>query len=646
MKKLLFSLAGTVLTLTLIAQESSPQNTKNAYACEELTELSVPELLSRWKMANNNGTAADFAKFCASLGMTIRPVDMHGEECYDINQGRAWYFVDPSTLQLYLDVDNLGFISSDEIMDDPFVLLRKHSRDIQTGWNKLASLNIINGTLGDELESEEPASLPNLPIKKDSLPNLSLKASYNDSVCGFVLNIDPNESNKLCWQIASDSTFDQIHLDVQQEPSSTIDLTELEKTFLNPDETYYFRAKCEGSDAWSLPLNFMVEKPSAISSFEFRPLGLFLYEISWETPEEDKDIEYYVFGSNALDFLPSIYEQDQVNALLKGETVESEVSNNLVSITTSNSIVVDASKAYYRIIAKKNGKFSNPSHIIRVYDHAIEQHRTILQIVEESQDSLLCKRIEIPTIVPIKGWFPYNPLVPIDVWNFTKPFFLPHNHPLKAKLDRMFSEKRVIQSPETFKRAGFKRNRVGKWSRIMASNNPRLEGIYVKCFSDMEPYIVDWDELSNRIIGAKGIKACIEKHGYQKIFKVPRKWLYPLPENPSPPNTPEFHRKNYVLIADDVRRVGHTSNDKKYKKSMTKKMLDALYTVIKEEGLCDSVYNFNVPFCKDGKMAFIDTEWHHCSRPTNYQRMSKYFSPEMQEYWHFLIENDGPVSGN
>lgn len=239
--------------------------------------------------------------------------------------------------------------------------------------------------------------------------------------------------------------------------------------------------------------------------------------------------------------------------------------------------------------------------------------------------------------------FPYNPYVPVEIWDYVKPYFLPQDHPIRERLDKIFSKKRVMLNPETFKKAGFKRNHVGTHSRIMASTHPNLVGYYVKGFSDLELNILDWKKLVHRIVGARSIQACITNHKYQKHYKVPKKWLYPLPVEPSPPNSTTYHRKNFVLIAEDVRSVGHDKNNKLYKTKMTPEILDQLYVILKEENLWDSIFNFNVPWCKDGKLAFLDTEHHHSeNRTVNFSRMKHYFSKDMQVYWQKLIDEGGP----
>lgn len=229
------------------------------------------------------------------------------------------------------------------------------------------------------------------------------------------------------------------------------------------------------------------------------------------------------------------------------------------------------------------------------------------------------------------------------VWEYVQPYLLPANHPIKSKLDRMFSASRVILTPETFKKAGFSRYKQGRFSRIMASPNPKLPGYFIKAFPDCELNIKeDWRKLTHRIIGSQAIRECIVKHGYQKMFKVPTKWLYPLPDEPSPPRSSKYVRKSFILVAEQVKAYDHEENEKHYHKKMDRKRMDAFYTLLQEVGLSDSVFAFNVPFCRDdGKMAFIDTEYHH-RWPVPLHKVCRYLSSESEKYWRKLIASGGP----
>lgn len=482
---------------------------------------------------------------------------------------------------------------------------------------------------------------------------------------------------KIWWQISSDPQFHLIPANFEQveDFSPVITIPSITETFFNANESYYFRIKgCSNGlwGEWSEPFTFTIRKPEPATAIEFNKLKEGQYEISWEASADVTD--YLVFGSNLLDFIPSIYWDTQINALVDGEVIDAESIENLVAITTDPKLIVDGSLAYYRIVARHLGQLSVPSKIIHVYDHNLPQSRTVLQIAEINDHYKIVQRTGFPesyawtqmqepfplpiqknvhhffrscSSVPTRTAntlraYTVSPHVSPTIWEIVKPYLLPENHPIKSKLDRMFSRNRVTLTPSTFKKAGFKRNRVGRWSRIMASNHPHLLGYFIKAFADTELSVKeDWKKFIHRIEGAKAIRDCIVNHGYQSKFKVPNKWIYPLPVEPSPPKANYYLRKNFILVAEDMKIWDHKSNEDRYYKKMNKPLLDAMYTIFQEVGLFDSVFAFNVPFCKDGKIAFIDTEYHH-KWPVPFHKMSRYLSPEMEKYWNKLIREGGP----
>jgi hypothetical protein len=498
----------------------------------------------------------------------------------------------------------------------------------------------------------------------------------------FQLSATGENPEKIWWQISPEKNFNFVptNFDSPQAWTPVITLPLLSETLLNPDQTYYFRIKSYQNkqwSEWSSAFAFKVHKPDAVLEVNFEKIDDKHFEINWERyAEENPDITYLVFGSNALDFIPSIYEKNQINALVNGEVLESEFEKNLVAITTEPKLIVNGHLAYYRILAQQNGKISNPSALVHVYDDQLIQPRHVLQAVNgETKRQLIpssypWNQVALPLIgmpapnlerdiLKTKNLFeaqtattahgtavPYevNPYVSAEIWERVRPYFLPENHPIRPKMDRLFRKHRVIQTPEDFKKAGFKRFHPGHWSRVMASAHPELQGYFIKAFADTELRIKnDWLKWLHRIEGAESIRACINRHHYRSLMKVPHKWIYPLPIHPSPPENSRYLRKNFILVAEDMRIEEHSKNNKLYRKKMTPKLMEAVYTVYQEEGLYDSVYPFNVPFCKDGKLAFIDTEFHH-RWPVPFHKLTSHFSSELRNYWTQLTHNGGAIA--
>lgn len=485
-------------------------------------------------------------------------------------------------------------------------------------------------------------------------------------------------NEKIWWQISitPDFSFIPPNFEEIQNHSDHLVLPILTDTFFNADDTYYFRVKgySEGRwTDWSETFPFLVLKPDPIADVELDKLDDGQFQLSWEG-DTDSDTEFLVFGSNSLDFIPSIYSTCTLQAVANGEVIAIEKGSNLQVVTRETKCIVDGSLAYYRIIVRKHGQLSVPSHLIYVYDNDLDQHRDVLQVVEMSDEREVAKRILIPTTYSKTGLRDLLPLpthpkptlsnlanmiarqaevaatptyvrtkyVTPEIWAKVRPYLLPENHPVKPKLDRLFSRSRVTLTNKTFKEAGFKRNRIGRFSRVMASSNPELPGVFIKAFADTELYVtIDWYKWIHRIEGSKAVRACLHSHNYQHKFKVPHKWIYPLPADPSPPNSEKYLRKNFILVAEDMQIYEHEKNNDLYKKKITTEQLDALYTILQEVGLWDSCYAFNIPFSKDGKLAVVDTEYFH-KWPVPFEKFTKYFSKSKAKYWEKLIKQGGP----
>lgn len=487
---------------------------------------------------------------------------------------------------------------------------------------------------------------------------------------------------QLWWQIGLDDQFNFVASSLDQvEPfTNAIRLTTMSETFLNPDTTFYFRVKgCTNGEwcEWSETFAFKVLKPNGVQEVNFEEHKDGGYELNWQRYADKKDasIEYLIFGSNSLDFIPSIYFDKQINAFINGEIAEQELNDNLIGITHEHTFRVDGSLAYYRIIVRKDGQISVPSKLIRIYDYGLVQPRNVLQFVPD--DLSLIKRVLIPsnyewsdcalpsisaskrykcklnelqyvlqTAKSIKeNKFEYEyPDVPNEVWDDVTPYLLPENHPAWSKLNRIFCKTRATQSPEHFKKAGFRRWRPGRFSRVCASAHHSFPQYFIKAYCDAEVGIIyDWTKWIHRIHGAETIRECIKKNELQSNFKVPQKWIYPLPKKPAPPKGNRFVRKNFVLVCENMRIEEHEKNEKLYKTKISRKLMDGLYIILQECGLYDSVYVFNMPFCKDGRIAIIDTEYHH-RWPIPFDKLTAKFPKKLQNYWKRITFKGGKIS--
>lgn len=525
----------------------------------------------------------------------------------------------------------------------------------------------------------------NEALEQNSLPKVHVS---NETHCFdfvspyFKLESTPNNGEKIWWQIGLDPQFTLVPSGFEQVEtfSSMVTLPIISETFFSPGNHYYFRAKILSNgqwSEWSAAYKFKVNKPAAVEEVLFEAIDDNEYELNWERYAEKKDesLEYLVFGSNSLDFIPSIYFEKQINAIVNDQVIEEEANDNLIAITHDSKIRVNGQLAYYRIIARQNGQYSVPSKLIQVYDHDLVQPRNVLQR-DKGETQFLAKRMMFPAHYPWtkialpaitikndrenpviklqlllrsaksidkKNYHYEFPKVSDETWAEVTPYLLPENHPAWAKLNRVFCKIRATQSSDQFKKAGFRRWRPGRWSRVSASGHPEFPEYFIKAYCDTELGIIyDWRKWIHRIRGAECIRDCIKKYHLQANFKVPQKWIYPLPKHPSPPNSSNYLRKNFILVCENMRIHEHSDNEKMYKHNFDEKLMNGLYKILQVCGLYDSVYVFNMPFCKDGKIAIIDTEYHH-KWPVPFQKLTNKFSSSMQSYWKKITYKGGKI---
>lgn len=235
----------------------------------------------------------------------------------------------------------------------------------------------------------------------------------------------------------------------------------------------------------------------------------------------------------------------------------------------------------------------------------------------------------------LQAKYPYNPHVSREVWKELEPHFLPKKHPAKEALDLIFSEKRVTHSAETFTEAGFTITRLNRPNNAVVSGHPKLKGYLIKAYLDTQLEIPEWEMWLRRIKGIKKIQKCIDRHQFTE-FVLPQKWIYPLPIDPSPPLEENIHRKNFILVVEDMEILDKRENPKAYKEKMTSELLEDIFVVMTECQLTDCVWIGNMPFTKSGKITFIDTELFKNGIP-EFERLKKYLSPPMQEHLDRLL---------
>lgn len=233
--------------------------------------------------------------------------------------------------------------------------------------------------------------------------------------------------------------------------------------------------------------------------------------------------------------------------------------------------------------------------------------------------------------------FDDNPFLSEKMRGKLFPYLLPLDHPAKDILDKIFFKTRATLNLESFKRAGFEVISTRPCSYILVAANAEISDYLVKIYLDNEHRlkqgIEGWKWLISRCRGANKIREVIERKNFTH-FVVPRKWIYPLPVNPSLPDESVYSRKEVILVVEKMDLVNYEENLIAWKTKITYRHLEELYAIISRAG-GSSYRPDNIAYTKEGKFAFIDTEYP--SKYPDYKSINSYLSDEMLAYWKVLI---------
>lgn len=227
-----------------------------------------------------------------------------------------------------------------------------------------------------------------------------------------------------------------------------------------------------------------------------------------------------------------------------------------------------------------------------------------------------------------------------ETWEEVQDYLMPDDHPMKEKLDKIFSRSRVLENWQAMLAAGFETAQMQGVTQIVVARHPELSGYIIKAYLDKTKFGSkarrEYEFLIARIIGARLTRDSIAAHNYEHLLKVPEKWLYLLPDEP-PPREHPHRRKMFILVEDDMNIYVHKKNKEAWgSKWVTQELLEALYTVLTEVSLADSAKPSNCPFSRDGRVALIDTQMYHRGF-VKYENLTPFLSPTMQAFWLALF---------
>lgn len=556
-----------------------------------------------------------------------------GGVCKEYLADDRYILADLAENVVYYRWDNKTPGDYDVLADDPLLVIRtKLGKPSEPFSLKHSWLNWTRFSHFDYPKYNVVADEPlNRLLNWKESPKLSLESQ-------IVFDLSPIEfelpvADSVRWQISESIAFDHVIPNFNREENTDrVKLDLLDQTFINSNQIYYFRYALNNGE-WSTPVSFRAIKPNAVTDPVFEtdyPLT-----ISWKT---EPDTRYWVFASNAIDFVPEIYSNFQIESVdAQGEIVAAP-NKNLQTITTRGEIEIDDSLCFYRIIAERDGIYSVPSPLIYVYSNTQIPHRTALQGFErklfpvdaaaESTGSMFKKQMGKSNKKP--------PQATSEAWAAVQPWIMPLNHAARAALDRIFSKRRVLHSADTLLEAGFDNATPGNGSQTIVTFHRKLPHYVLKLYLDSQTGVSDWQSWVHRASGAEMTREAIKAHKFYPVIVAPYKWIYPLPAEPVA--APGLEGKNFVLVVDKMPLLSSKESIQRWYKDMNKETLKAIYVITQELGLVNASQVNNLPWERNLRNVFVDFEYHHVW-PTNVENLKQWLRPEMQAYLDQLIQN-------
>lgn len=234
-----------------------------------------------------------------------------------------------------------------------------------------------------------------------------------------------------------------------------------------------------------------------------------------------------------------------------------------------------------------------------------------------------------------------NKAIPDKAKKKMRPYVIPSNHPMKEKLDAIFTASRATLNETSFAQAGFTTICARPRTFIKVASHPLLPSYLVKVNLDSElrqkQGKESWKWLVERCKGAEKIRHII--HSRQiKHFVVADKWIYPLPEKPAPIVSPAYTRHLAILLVTDMNLTDREDNLYAWLHNITEEHLDELYTII-SYAKGSSYRPDNISYTKNGQFAFIDTEYP--SKGPDYKSIRHFLNSNMVAYWDRLVKKGG-----
>jgi len=175
--------------------------------------------------------------------------------------------------------------------------------------------------------------------------------------------------------------------------------------------------------------------------------------------------------------------------------------------------------------------------------------------------------------------------------------------PASIDLEKLFRKSSMFDSIRDWRKAGFEILRESE-EKIIVTSHRDAEGYLFKKYgsNNSRSYDEQLEKYQNRIAGARILREHLEANRIDRIV-VPRKWLCTLPDR----FDVRRGKPSYIVVVERYDILDRDRSKRRYRE-IDEDLLRELCTVLfKFRGL--DFTPRNVPFTRDHKIAYIDTEY-------------------------------------
>lgn len=239
------------------------------------------------------------------------------------------------------------------------------------------------------------------------------------------------------------------------------------------------------------------------------------------------------------------------------------------------------------------------------------------------------------------AWVNLNPLYaqPVAKGLINHRYILPKHHWLKSELDDIFTRFDAQKNERIFEEAGFKMI-CKRTSNMIVAKHDFIPGYIIKIYLREDQPKQSWKWICKRCEGAENVRRLIKRKKL-KLFNVPDKWLYQLPNSfASKGLTTSLgtHTSPACLVATCMNIVSNSESRRAWKEKVTHAHLRELYCIF-SHGFASTFLYQNIAYTKEGLFTCLDTEVpfrHH-----KYSAVNPYLNDEMSIYWDILVKTGG-----